>query len=66
MVRRRKELVPMPKSKFYIVRCPDCGNTQTVFSHASTRVNCFVCGKPLATPTGGKARIEGKKVSEFG
>lgn len=66
MVKKRKELVPTPKSRFYNVRCPDCGNTQIVFSHASTYVHCFVCGRLLAKPTGGKARIEGKKISELG
>ncbi|MDI9619902.1 MAG: 30S ribosomal protein S27e [Candidatus Nezhaarchaeota archaeon] len=66
MGKKFNELVPKSKSKFYNVRCPDCGNMQIIFSHASTSVHCFVCGKLLASPTGGEARIEAKKVGEFG
>lgn len=42
---------------FMRVQCVDCENEQVIFSHASTTVNCEVCGKTLATPTGGKADI---------
>jgi small subunit ribosomal protein S27e len=41
------------------VRCPDCGNEQVVFSHAALTVTCRICGRVLARPTGGKAKIEG-------
>ncbi|WP_049971176.1 30S ribosomal protein S27e [Haladaptatus cibarius] len=44
---------------FYTVQCPDCENEQTVFSKAATEVNCVVCGHRLASPTGGKAEIDG-------
>lgn len=44
---------------FYKVQCPDCENEQTVFGKASSEVNCVVCGHNLATPTGGKAEING-------
>ncbi len=43
---------------FYKVSCGDCGNEQVVFGKASTEVACAVCGTTLATPTGGKARID--------
>jgi len=52
-----KILIPTPRSNFLLVRCPDCGNEQVVFSHASTRVACMICGRELARPTGGKAII---------
>jgi len=55
-----RELIPTPKSHFLQVRCPECGNVQTVFSHASTQVKCLVCGRVIAYPTGGKARIEAR------
>lgn len=54
-----KVLIPQPRSKFLRVRCPDCGNEQVVFSHASMVVRCLVCGRVLAQPTGGKAQIQG-------
>jgi small subunit ribosomal protein S27e len=55
-----RELVPTPKSRFLQVRCPECGNLQVIFSHASTQVKCLVCGRVLAYPTGGKARVEAR------
>lgn len=53
-----KTLVPIPRSRFLLVRCPECGNEQVVFSHAATVVSCRVCGRVLAKPTGGKAALE--------
>jgi small subunit ribosomal protein S27e len=52
-----KVLIPQPRSKFIKVRCPDCGNEQVIFSHVAMVVRCLVCGRVLAQPTGGKARI---------
>ena len=65
-MKKRKILVPQPKSRFLLVRCPDCGNEQVVFSHASITVTCLMCGRVLARPTGGKAVIEAKIVKELG
>ena len=45
-----EELIPRPKSVFLRVKCPDCGNEQIVFSHATTIVHCNVCGATLAEP----------------
>ncbi len=47
-----------PVSKFVKVRCPKCKNEQVIYGKASTIVNCLVCGKMLAKPTGGKAMIK--------
>ncbi|EFW92550.1 Ribosomal protein S27E [Haladaptatus paucihalophilus DX253] len=47
---------------FYKVQCPDCENEQTVFGKAASEINCVVCGHKLATPTGGKAEIDGDVV----
>jgi small subunit ribosomal protein S27e len=46
-----------PKSKFVKVRCSKCKNEQIIFEKASTEVKCLVCDEVLATPTGGKAKL---------
>uniref|UniRef100_A0A7C4FF70 Small ribosomal subunit protein eS27 n=1 Tax=Thermofilum pendens TaxID=2269 RepID=A0A7C4FF70_THEPE len=57
MPRYGRVLIPRPKSVFIKVRCPDCGNEQVTFSHASIEVKCLKCGKALVQPSGGKAVI---------
>lgn len=47
-------------SKFIKVRCPKCKNEQIIFGKTSTEVKCLVCGKVLAEPTGGKAKIKAR------
>jgi small subunit ribosomal protein S27e len=47
---------------FVAVECPDCENEQVLFEKAATAVACEVCGHTLATPTGGKAAVEGEVV----
>jgi len=59
-VKKRKILIPEPKSRFLLVKCPDCENEQILFDHASTIVKCLVCGRVLARPTGGRAEIDAK------
>ena len=59
-MRKRKILIPMPKSRFLLVKCPDCENEQVIFDHATTVVTCHMCGRVLARPTGGKAIVEAK------
>ena len=54
------KVIPKPKSSFYRIKCPDCGNEQFVFSHATTSVNCNVCAAVLAEPSGGKATVKGE------
>ena len=49
-----------PSSKFVKVRCPKCKNEQIIFGKSSTEVKCLVCGKVVAEPTGGKARIKSR------
>ncbi|MCE4599439.1 MAG: 30S ribosomal protein S27e [Desulfurococcales archaeon] len=58
--KKRKILVPQPKSRFIYVTCPNCGHKQVLFSHASFPARCLSCGTQLVKPTGGKARILGK------
>ena len=53
------KVIPKPKSSFYRIKCPDCGNEQFVFSHATTVVHCNVCGATLAEPSGGKTSVKG-------
>jgi len=49
-----------PVSKFIKVSCPKCKNEQIIFGKATTSVNCIVCGKEMATPTGGKSKIKAR------
>jgi len=65
-MRKRRILIPVPKSRFIRVRCPTCGNEQIVFDHASFPVKCFVCSSLLAVPTGGRAKILGEIVRILG
>ena len=58
-----EKLIPKPRSRFIRVKCPDCGNEQLLFSHASNVVKCNVCGAVLAEPAGGKAEIKGEIVA---
>jgi len=57
--------IPMPRSKFLVVKCPKCGNEQIVFNKASTVVRCNTCGEILVRPTGGKAEVLGKVVESL-
>lgn len=43
---------------FIKVQCADCENEQVIFSHASSEVDCKVCGKTLSIPRGGKSEID--------
>jgi small subunit ribosomal protein S27e len=54
------KIIPKPRSNFYRIKCPDCGNEQFVFSHATTSVYCNVCMAVLAEPSGGKAKVNGE------
>lgn len=51
---------------FVKVQCVDCDNEQVLYSHASIEVDCEVCGKTLAFPTGGKAEINTEVVEIVG
>jgi small subunit ribosomal protein S27e len=54
------KLIPKPSSSFLRVKCLKCGNEQLVFSNVVNKVTCNVCGETLATPSGGKAKINGE------
>lgn len=54
------------KGIFLKVKCNDCGNEQIVFSRASTAVKCSVCSSTIATPTGGKVKLNAKIIMEMG
>ena len=55
-----EKVIPKPRSKFLRIKCPDCGNEQLVFSHATTTVHCNVCGAILAEPSGRKVTVKGE------
>jgi small subunit ribosomal protein S27e len=61
LVRQQRE----NRSRFLKVKCPDCENEQMVFEKASTVVDCVVCGKVLAEPSGGKAIIKADILGTF-
>ncbi|EJT52522.1 40s ribosomal protein s27 [Trichosporon asahii var. asahii CBS 8904] len=52
-----KKIVPKPNSFFMDVKCPGCFQITTVFSHASTVVQCGSCATVLCQPSGGKAKL---------
>jgi len=47
-------------SKFIKVRCPKCKNEQIIFGKTATKIDCLVCGKSLAEPTGGKGKVKSR------
>jgi len=47
-------------AKFIKIRCPKCKNEQIMFGKSSTKVNCLVCSKVLAEPTGGKSKVKAR------
>jgi small subunit ribosomal protein S27e len=49
-----------PTSKFIKVRCPKCKNEQIVFGKAAKKINCLVCGRVIAEPTGGKIKVKAR------
>lgn len=51
---------------FVKVRCSDCDNEKVIYSHASSEVNCEICGKNLAAPGSGKAEINTKVLEIVG
>jgi len=65
-LKKRKILIPQPKSRFLLVRCPDCGNEQVIFDHASIEVKCLMCNRTLAKPLGGKAEITAEVLKVLG
>ncbi|MEM0380491.1 MAG: 30S ribosomal protein S27e [Desulfurococcaceae archaeon] len=56
-MKKRKILIPQPKSKFLKLQCKICGSDNIVFSHATFPARCKICGTILVKPTGGKAII---------
>ena len=52
-----KKLVQAPNSFFLDVRCSQCENISTIFSHSQTSVQCQHCAQILCTTSGGKAKL---------
>ncbi len=55
--KEKKVLIPHPQSRFWRVKCLNCGNQQIIIGCSATDVECLVCGKTILQSTGGKARI---------
>ena len=49
-----------PISKFIKIRCPKCKNEQIIFGKITSQVNCLVCSKKIAEPTGGKTKVKAR------
>jgi small subunit ribosomal protein S27e len=64
-MKKLRILIPEPKSKFVRVKCPNCGNEQVIFSHATFPVRCLSCGTQITYPTGGKAKIVGEIIRDM-
>jgi len=54
------ELIKETKSRFVKVRCSKCKNEQIIFGKPATKIDCLVCGKLLAEPSGGKGKIKAR------
>lgn len=52
------------ESRFINVKCKDCENEQVIFNKVSNDVECRICGRTLAKPTGGLAELKSKVVEE--
>jgi small subunit ribosomal protein S27e len=59
-----KDSIRMPSSKFVVVACKSCKNSQIMFNKASTKVVCTNCGEVIAEPRGGQAEIKGKLLQQ--
>ena len=57
------KLIPKPRSKFWRVRCSKCNNEQIIFSNATNKIYCNVCGENLAEPAGGRAKINAEIIA---
>jgi len=53
-------MVKQADSKFIKVRCSKCKNEQVVFGKSSSKIDCLVCGTPLAESSGGKTRVKAR------
>jgi len=60
-----RDLIRMPKSKFYRVMCKKCKHDQIIYNKVATVVKCLSCGEELATPMGGEAFIKGKVLEQL-
>jgi len=48
------------KSRFIKIRCAKCKNEQIMFGKTASPVVCLVCEEPLASSTGGRAKISAR------
>jgi len=62
---KNDDLIPKPKTKFYRLKCPSCGNEQNVFNAATTKVKCLVCNTEMASPASSRIKLKTKILKEF-
>lgn len=61
----KTKTIPVIRTKFLRVKCNSCGNEQTVFSAASTKVCCLVCNQELAATGASKIKTNAKVLKVF-
>ena len=59
------DLIPKPRTKFLRVKCNGCGNEQTIFSAASSKVMCLACNQELAQTGSSKIRVKTKIIHVY-
>jgi small subunit ribosomal protein S27e len=64
-VKKANEPIPRPRSAFFLVKCPDCGEERIVFSASTKEVGCRGCGRKLTESRGGNAIILGQKLKRL-
>jgi small subunit ribosomal protein S27e len=52
--------IPKPRSRFLKVKCPGCGNEQTVFDRPAHSVRCAACNQELGKSGASKANWSAK------
>jgi small subunit ribosomal protein S27e len=62
VMKRHAVPIPIPRSRFLVVRCNNCGQERVVYSHSTHTIRCKTCNEELVTPTGGKSDIRGSIV----
>ncbi len=60
-----ENFIPRPRTSFFKVKCPACGNEQTIFGAASRSVKCLGCSNELAKSGASKISTKSKIIKEF-
>jgi ribosomal protein S27E len=64
-MKRERESIPKPRSSFFLIKCPDCGEERVLFSASTTKLTCKGCGRELAETSGGKVKLQAPVVKRL-